>query len=119
MKFMFQFARILLCCVLGEILHVILPLPIPASIYGLMVLLTFLLTGVFRLEQVKRAGNYLTALFALLLTPAATGVIELLDVLVQNWLPLLIALVPVTGIVFGVSGRVTQWIMKKGESKRD
>ena len=119
MKFMFQFARILLCCVLGEILYVILPLPIPASIYGLMILLIFLLTGVYRLDQVKRAGNYLTALFSLLLTPAATGVMELFDVLAQIWLPLLIALVPVTMMVFGVSGRVTQWIMKKGEGKHD
>ena len=35
---------------------------------------------------------------------------ELWDLLEANWLPLLIALVPVTFLVFGVSGRVTQWI---------
>lgn len=114
MKFMFQFARILLCCILGEVLHMLLPLPIPASIYGLMILLLFLLTGIYKLEQVKAAGNFLTGLFTLLLTPAATGIIDQMDVLAEIWLPILIALVPVTLIVFGVSGRVTQWMMKRG-----
>lgn len=115
MKLMFQFARILLCCILGEILNILLPLPIPASIYGLTILLIFLLTGVYKLEQVKTVGNFLTGLFTLLLTPAATGVMELVDVLAQIWLPILIALVPVTMIVFAVSGRVTQWVMKRGK----
>lgn len=115
MKFMFQFARILLCCILGEVLHTLLPLPIPASIYGLVILLIFLLTGLYKLEQVKQVGTFLTGLFAFLLTPAATGVMELLDVLAQLWLPILIALVPVTVLVFAVSGWVTQWLMKKGE----
>lgn len=114
MKFMFQFARILLCCILGEVLHMVLPLPIPASIYGLIILLLFLHTGIYKLEQVKQAGTFLTGLFAFLLTPAATGVIELLDVLDQLWLPILIALVPGTMIVFAVSGWVTQWLMKRG-----
>ena len=117
MKFVFQFARILLCCILGEILHNLLPLPIPASIYGLMILLIFLLTGLYKLEQVKETGNFLTGLFTLLLTPAATGVMDLFDVLAEIWLPILIALVPVTFLVFGVSGRVTQWLMKKGGKK--
>lgn len=114
MKFMFQFARILLCCILGEVLHMVLPLPIPASIYGLIILLLFLHAGIYKLEQVKQAGTFLTGLFAFLLTPAATGVIELLDVLDQLWLPILIALVPGTMIVFAVSGWVTQWLMKRG-----
>ena len=38
-KYLFQFARILAFCFLGEILHAVLPLPIPASVYGLILLL--------------------------------------------------------------------------------
>ena len=38
-KYIFQFARILAFCFLGEILHVVLPLPVPASVYGLVLLL--------------------------------------------------------------------------------
>lgn len=113
MKIMFQFARIMAFCMLGEILHVLLPLPIPASIYGLLALLAFLLLGIVKLEQVKEAGKFLTSLFSLLFIPAATGVMELVDVLAEIWLPIVIALIPVTMIVFGVSGRVTQWIARR------
>ena len=50
MKIMFQFARIMAFCMLGEILHVLLPLPIPASIYGLLALLAFLLLGMTKTQ---------------------------------------------------------------------
>ena len=38
-KYLIQFARILAICYLGEILHAVLPLPVPASVYGLVLLL--------------------------------------------------------------------------------
>ena len=38
-KYIFQFARILAFCFLGEVLHAVLPLPVPASVYGLVLLL--------------------------------------------------------------------------------
>lgn len=52
-KYLFQFARILAFCFLGEILHAVLPLPIPASVYGLILLLLALRFGIVKLEQVK------------------------------------------------------------------
>ena len=55
-KYLFQFARILAFCFLGEILHAVLPLPIPASVYGLILLLLALRFGIVKLEQVKEVG---------------------------------------------------------------
>ena len=56
MKYLFQFLRILVFCLLGELLHFLLPLPIPASVYGLMLLLAALRFGVVKLEQVRTAA---------------------------------------------------------------
>ena len=53
MCYLYQFARIMAVCFLGEVLHEVLPLPIPASIYGLVLLLAALKTGLVKLEQVK------------------------------------------------------------------
>ena len=58
-KYIFQFARILAFCFLGEILHCVLPLPVPASVYGLMLLLAALRFGVVKLEQVRTAALFL------------------------------------------------------------
>lgn len=44
-------------------LHAVLPLPVPASVYGLVLLLAALTTGIVKLEQVKETGTYLTGIF--------------------------------------------------------
>ena len=116
MKYIFQFARILGFCFVGEVLHAVLPLPIPSSIYGLLALLLALKTGLVRLDQVKQTGDFLTGIFALLFIPAAVGVMELLEVMAQNIVVIVLAIVAVTAIVLAVSGLVTQAVA--GKEKR-
>ena len=113
MKFVFQFARIMGFCLAGELLHAVLPLPIPAGIYGLVLLAAALLTGVVKVEQVKQAGDFLTAVFPLLFVPLLAGVMEVWDQIVSNLLPIVIVLIPVTWAVMAVAGRVTQMIMDR------
>lgn len=112
MKYVFQFCRILLVCLLGELLAHFLPLPVPASVYGLVLLLAALKLGVLRLDQVKEAGNFLIGILPLLFVPAAVGVMDLWEELKAMLLPCLIAVLPVTLLVMGVSGRVTQGVRR-------
>ena len=91
-----------------------LPLPVPASVYGLVLLLAALTTGIVKLEQVKETGTYLTGIFPLLFVPAAAGIMELL--------PILIAILPVTVLVMAAAGRTTQALTarnKKEEADHD
>ena len=53
MKYVQQFSIILLISVIGEVLKTFLPLPVPASVYGLVIMLVALLTGILKLDQVK------------------------------------------------------------------
>ena len=50
-----------------------LPLPVPASVYGLVLLLAALNFGFVKLDDVKEVGIYLTGIFPLLFVPAAAG----------------------------------------------
>ena len=95
-KYLFQFARILAFCFLGEFCHAVLPLPIPASIYGLVLLLAALLLGLVQLDDVKEVGLFLTGIFPLLFVPAAAGVMELWAEMGSMLLPIVIAIIPVT-----------------------
>ena len=113
MKYVFQFTRIMGFCLAGELLHRVLPLPIPAGIYGLVLLAAALLTGVVKLEQVKQTGDFLSSLFPLLFIPTVAGVMEQWELIAGNLLPILIALVPVTWAVMAVAGKVTQAIMDR------
>lgn len=103
-------------CFLGEILHEVLPLPVPASIYGLILLLAALKTGIVRLEQVKEVGNFLTGIFPLLFVPAAVGVMELWGELGEMIIPILLAIVPVTILVLASAGRTTQSFSRRKQS---
>lgn len=117
MRYLYQFARIMAFCFLGEILHEILPLPIPASIYGLILLLAALKTGLVKLEQVKEVGNFLTGIFPLLFVPAAVGVMELWGELGEMLIPILLAIVPVTILVLASAGRTTQSFSRKKQNR--
>lgn len=119
MKYMFQFLRILAFCFLGEVLHWLLPLPVPASIYGLALLLAALKLGVVKLEQVKETSAFLVAVFPMLFLPGAVGIIDLGEVLAAIWLPAVLAIALVTVLVMGAAGRVTQAVIRRKEARHD
>lgn len=108
MKYIFQFSRITAFCLAGEVLAVVLPLPIPASVYGLLLLVAALKFGVLKLDQVRETGLFLTGIFPLLFVPAAAGVMELGSQLIDLLLPAVLAIVPVTALVMAVTGMVAQ-----------
>lgn len=117
MRYLFQFGRILAFCFAGEVLHAVLPLPVPASVYGLLLLLLALCFGIVRPEQVRETGLFLTGIFPLLFVPAAAGVMELWAELGAMLLPAVIAIVPVTVLVFAAAGRTTQALIHRKEKK--
>ena len=103
------------CC------HAVLPLPIPASIYGLVLLLAALLLGLVQLDDVKEVGLFLTGIFPLLFVPAAAGVMELWAEMGEMLLPILVAIIPVTVLVMVSAGKTTQALTgrKKKEADND
>ena len=118
-KYIFQFGRILAFCFLGEVLHAVLPLPVPASVYGLVLLLGALHFGLVKLEQVREVGLYLTGIFPLLFVPAAAGVMELWAEMGEMLLPILIAIIPVTVLVMVSAGKTTQALTGRKNKEAD
>lgn len=116
-KYIFQFARITAFCLAGEVLAVVLPLPIPASVYGLLLMVVALKTGVLKLDQVRETGLFLTGIFPLLFVPAAAGVVELGSQLMDLLLPAVLAIVPITALVMAVTGMVAQKCAGRKEHK--
>mgnify|MGYP002520561792 CR=1 FL=1 len=96
-----------------------LPLPVPASVYGLVLLLLALNFKLVRLEDVKEVGTYLTGIFPLLFVPAAAGVMELWAEMGDMLLPILIAIIPVTVLVMASAGRTTQALTSRKKKEAD
>ncbi len=117
MKYLKQFMAILAFSFLGEVLHQVLPLPIPASVYGLVFMLAALMTGVLKLHQVKEASAFLIEIMPVMFIPAAAGLIDSWGILQPVIVPIGIITVVTTVFVMAVTGLVTQGIIRKGKKK--
>ena len=118
MRYLKQFTIILTISLLGEVLHYIIPLPVPASIYGLLLMLAALMTGVVKRDSVREAGVFLVEIMPVMFIPTAVGLLEAWGVLRPVWLPVAVITVVSTVLVMGVSGLVTQFVIRREERRK-
>ena len=69
MKYIYQLFIILVVTFVGELLHYFIPIPVPASIYGLIIMLILLCTKVVKLEHVERTSDFLIEIMPLMFIP--------------------------------------------------
>lgn len=117
MKYIKQFGWIMLVTCIGEILKYFLPLPIPASIYGLCIMMLLLVCKVIKVDDVKDAGTFLIEIMPLMFIPAAVGIIVSWGQLKKIMLPVLLIIVISTVLVMIVSGCVTQFFIRREKRK--
>ncbi len=118
MKLLKQFAIILIISFIGEVLKYVIPLPIPASIYGLLILFVSLLTGLIQIEQVREAGKFLIEIMPVMFIPAAVGLLESWGVLRPVFVPVIVITLVSTVVVMAATGRMAQLIMRIENKKK-
>lgn len=115
MKYIKQFCIILLLSFMGEVLYEVLPLPVPASVYGLVLMLAALVSGVLKVDQVKETASFLVEIMPVMFIPAGVGLLSSWSALEPVLIPVMVIVVLTTVIVMVVTGRVTQEVIRKGE----
>ena len=119
MKYIKQRAVILGITWVGEWMSETLPLPVPAGVYGLFLMLILFCTGVLRVEQVEEAGNFLLDIMPVLFVPAAVGLMESYEQIQRVLAPMMVICVVSTIVVMVVTGKVADGIMgRKDKEKR-
>ena len=115
MKYLSQFLRITAFTLVGELLQRLIPLPVPASVYGLVLLFAALCFGVVKLEQVKDAAGFLISILPILFVPTAVGILENWAMIQADVIPIVLLALISTVVTFGIAGRITQSLRKKEE----
>ena len=117
MKFLKQFLIILVITFMGEGLKYLLPLPIPASIYGMVLLFLALMTGIVKLESVRDAGKFLIEIMPVMFIPAGVGLSW--GVLKPMLLP--VSLITVVSLITAAAatGLVSQTVIRKEQKKTE
>ena len=119
MKYIKQSAVSLGITWVGEWMSETLPLPVPAGVYGLFLMLILFCTGVLRVEQVEEAGNFLLDIMPVLFVPAAVGLMESYEQIQRVLAPMMVICVVSTIVVMVVTGKVADGIMgRKDKEKR-
>lgn len=118
MKQLLRIIVILGISLLGELLSALIPLPIPASVYGLVLMLAALCTGVVPWEPIQKPGRFLIEIMPVMFIPAAVGLIDSWTELKPMLLPVTAIMVVSTFVVMAVTGRVTQAVMRLERSRR-
>ncbi|WP_353892824.1 CidA/LrgA family protein [Proteinivorax hydrogeniformans] len=106
---------------IGELVYQALPLPIPASVYGLLIMLICLQTKIIKLNKIKDASDLLLKLMPLMFIPASVGLINIWGEMQKILLPLAVIIALTTVIVMVATGKVTQYIvlLEKRGNKHD
>ena len=119
MRYLRQFLWIIGFTLVGEALHALLPLPVPAAVWGLVLLFIALESGKLKLSSVEDCGQFMLGIMPVLFIAPAVGLMDSWPVLASVWPAVLAIIVLSTVVVCGVSGVVTQGILDFVSARAD
>ena len=118
MKLLKQFLIILAISFVGEILKYLLPLPVPVSIYGMVILFIGLLTGLIPLNSVRSVGQFMIEIIPVMFIPAGVGLMSSWGNLKPVLVPVLVITVVALLTVMIATGYVSQLVIRMQKRKR-
>ena len=118
LKFIKQLTIIMAVAFLAELMERLIPLPIAASMYGLVLMLLGLITKVIPLEKVEGAADFLVEILPVLFVPPTVSIIANIDALKDILIPLVVICFSTTVLIMGVTGWVAQALLRRGEKTR-
>lgn len=118
-KYIKQICIILGICLLAELLEYLIPLPIAASIYGLVLMLIALSTKIIPLKEVEGVSDFLTENMAIMFIPPTVGIMASVEEMKAMFVPLVVISVVSTLLIMTVTGWVTQAIIRRKKVKEE
>ena len=112
MSFVRQFTVLVSACFTGEVLHALLPLPVPAAIYALVLMFLALELKIMPLQSIDKASSGLIEIMPLLFVPSTVGIIIAWPVLKKYAVPMVILGIAGTALNFLICGQVTQLVIR-------
>ena len=117
MKYIKQLAIILLVSFIAEGMEYLIPLPVAASVYGLVLMLIGLVTKIIPLEKVEGAADYLVSILAIMFIPATVGIMDTVAELKEMAIPLVVISIVSTFIIMVITGKVAQLLLRKKQEE--
>ena len=118
MKYIKQAGLIATISFIGELLHFFVPLPIPASVYGMLILFVLLCLKIIKLSQVEDVANWLLSVMPIFFIAPSVGLINSFDSVKGQVLPLLFICFISTVVVTVLTGLIAQGIIRLQKKRK-
>lgn len=118
MKYMIQIGVISTIAFIAEVLHFVIPLPIPASVYGMGILFACLCLGIIKLEMVEDVADWILSIMPIFFIAPTVGLIEAFADIQGQIIPLVLICFISTVIVTSVTGLIAQGIIRMRKEKK-
>lgn len=118
MKYVKQASIILSVCLVAELMEYLIPLPIAASVYGLVLMLLALVLKLIPLGAVEDVADFLVEIMPILFIPPTVGIMASWEAMKQMLVPLVVISVVSTLLIMGVTGKVSQALLRKGKKQQ-
>lgn len=119
MNIMGELALIFGICLVGEGVAALLPVAFPASVISMMLLMVLLLTGVVKDRHIQTASHFLVANMAFFFLPSFVGLLEHIELLKSQLVPLLLIIVLTTPVVYLVTGWTVRLLMLRYRNRKE
>ena len=117
MQYLKQFTVIIAISALSELLAIFIPLPIPASIYGMSLLFLLLMIGVLKLKQVESAANLLLGIMPALFVVSGAGLITSYGQIAENFFSWVAVNIASTIVILATTGLLAQGLIRRKQAK--
>ena len=112
MKYVKQFAVIALMTFIGECLNLLIPLPVPASIYGMVLLFLCLQTGVLKLSQIEETADFFLAAMPIFFISPSVSLMSSIGIIKGSLFGILVICLVSTAVVMAVTGLAAQAVIR-------
>ncbi|MGA9517806.1 MAG: CidA/LrgA family protein [Trichococcus sp.] len=117
MHYLKQFTVIIAISAVSELLALFIPLPIPASIYGMSLLFLLLMKGVLKLQQVENAANLLLGIMPALFVVSGAGLITSYGQIAENFASWVAVNIGSTIVILTTTGLLAQGMIRRKKAK--
>ena len=119
MKYMKQIGVIATIAFIAELLYYMIPLPIPASVYGMTILFFSLCFGIIKIEMVEDVSDWILSIMPIFFIAPTVGLMEAFENIKGQVIPLLLICVISTLVVTSVTGLTAQGIIRLRNGKKE
>lgn len=117
MEYIKQLFIIMIISFMGEILNWAIPLPVPASVYGIIILFAALSCGALSLDKIEETADFLLKVMPLMFIPAGAGLMNVWEDMRSDILPIVLIVVVSTAATMIVTGGVAQHFVKNKKER--